>query len=643
MLKKRFRLSSIANTLAILVTLISLITFSVLGTIMYTYVKGMIVDKQEELIQSKTNAIVEQIDALFKEKGTLVKQMSTNRVFQKYIETTPNSAQAKTSPYAAETLATMADIKDSDPTLLDTWVASNTANGGNGLWYEHDDVVSGADFVLNVRPYYEPVRAADGVYFSDPYVDSSTGNINLGIFHPVKDNSNKFIGFVAADIAMTAMPSIMQSYSLGESGYAILLSKSGDILYHPDKDKVLKEKLTDDKGELGAVAKKMVEGQSGLQLINDNGVNRYIGYATSKDTGWSVGLTITQKEVMSDLKTFTILTVSGFSISVLFLVIITYWALRYILRSIPQLLAKLKLIENGDLTVQFDSSSGNEIGQIAQGIRSMVQQVYNMIRTIADTSQSLTSSAAEISLTTEEVARGSMQQAESAQTASELVKDLTNAVSVVSKRAQEAVELTEKTNRGALAGGDAVRKTINSMDHLTVRMSNLEQDSNKIGDIIQVINEISEQTNLLALNAAIEAARAGEQGRGFAVVADEVRKLAERSGEAAKQIAAIITGMQHSTQESVKAVTETADLSRQTGQELERIVNMAGEVARQSEEIARDSQNQSVKTAEVMREIESIAAVSEEAAAAAEQTASSSQTLTSLSESLNSVVKRFNV
>ncbi|AZN42492.1 methyl-accepting chemotaxis protein [Paenibacillus albus] len=643
MFKHRFKLSSIANTLALLVTIISLITFSVLGSIMYSYSKRLIVQQQEDLILSKTQAIVQQIDALFKEKGTLVNQMATNKLFQKYIETTKSTADIVTSPYAAETLSTLSAIKDTDKNLLDTWVASDSANGGKGFWYEHDKAHSKADFDIKARPYYQPALAAEGVYYSDPYVDAGTGNLNIGIFHKVNDDQGKFIGFVAADLGMKDMPAIMQSYTLGETGYSMLVSKSGDLLYHPDKDKVLKEKLTDDKGELGEVAKKMVAGESGLALINDNGVKRYIGYAMSKETGWSVGLTVTQKEVMSGLKSFSVLTLAGFTISLIFLVAITYWALRYILRSIPVVLAKLKQIENGDLTVQFDVNSNNEIGKIASGVQSMVQQVYQMIRTIAETSHSLTASTNEISVTTEEVARGSMVQAESAQTATELVKKLTDAASQVSKRAQEAVELTVQTNSGAEAGGEAVRRTIESMENLMDRMSKLEKDSNQIGMIIQVINEISEQTNLLALNAAIEAARAGEQGRGFAVVADEVRKLAERSSDSTKQIVSIIAGMQNSTQESVDAVRETADLSRQTGQELERIIAMVGEVARQSEGIATESQKQVSGAQEAMREIESIAAVSEEAAAAAEETAGSSHTLSTLSESLNEVVKKFKV
>jgi methyl-accepting chemotaxis protein len=203
--------------------------------------------------------------------------------------------------------------------------------------------------------------------------------------------------------------------------------------------------------------------------------------------------------------------------------------------------------------------------------------------------------------------------------------------------------MSEQTVNIAREGAEALQITLNGMNQVSGQMNRLESDSHEIGNIIEVIDEISEQTNLLALNAAIEAARAGEQGRGFAVVADEVRKLAERSGEATKQITAIIQGMQKSTELSVKVVAAGVDQTRETGQAFDRITRMVNQTASRVVEIAAASEEQSAQSTEVMQSVENIAAFSQETAAASEETASSSQSLAELAEELNRLVVVFKV
>ncbi|MFC5530372.1 methyl-accepting chemotaxis protein [Cohnella yongneupensis] len=298
---------------------------------------------------------------------------------------------------------------------------------------------------------------------------------------------------------------------------------------------------------------------------------------------------------------------------------------------------------NGDLREIATARSKDEIGVLATSFNGMMDNLRKLIGQTLDSAQSVAAAAQEISATTEEIAKGSTGQAEAAQTISELVQEMTRAVNAVADNAESVATLSDRTRRGAEEGGAAVLASIKGMERLSKQMHLLEQDSEKIGQIIEVIDEIAEQTNLLALNAAIEAARAGEQGRGFAVVADEVRKLAERSGEATKQIATIIKGMQNNTDHSVKAVEEASELSAKTGATFDNIVRMVGETATQVAEIAAASEEQAVQSEEVLRAIETIAAASEQSAAAAEETASSSHALAQLSDELNQNVTIFKV
>ncbi|OPH60268.1 hypothetical protein BC351_17370 [Paenibacillus ferrarius] len=312
-------------------------------------------------------------------------------------------------------------------------------------------------------------------------------------------------------------------------------------------------------------------------------------------------------------------------------------------RTVQSLLSVVTKASAGDLRDKAIVKTKDELGSLASSFNEMLDNLRALIGQTVSSSQNVAAAAEEISATTEQIATGSMHQAESTQTVNHLFKELSVAIDSVARNAEIVAEMSEKTRNGAKEGGIAVQASITSMGNVSKQMSLLEQDAMKIGQIIEVIDDIADQTNLLALNAAIEAARAGEQGRGFAVVAEEVRKLAERSGEATKQIAIIIKGMQTNTDLSVKAVSEAADLSERTGIQFDNIVHMVANTAQQVSEIAAASEEQSAQSEEVLTYIQNIAAVSQQSAAAAEETASSSQSLARLADDLNQSVSNFKV
>jgi methyl-accepting chemotaxis protein len=332
-----------------------------------------------------------------------------------------------------------------------------------------------------------------------------------------------------------------------------------------------------------------------------------------------------------------------FAISILVLSILSITVISVIRSSIKEFIEKLRQLSEGDLTLKLNTDLTNEFGTMNTALNKTVLSLKTTVSAILTSAESVAAAAQQISASTEEIASGSNNQASAAQTMNELFQELSAAINSVALSAVEAAELSDRTMEIANDGGKVIRSSIIGMNSVNEQMSKLEADSSKIGEIIEVIDDISEQTNLLALNAAIEAARAGEQGRGFAVVADEVRKLAERSGEATKQITEIIKQMQANTKGSVIAVQEGVASSQKTGEAFEEIISMVNSSATKVSEIVAASEEQAAQTSEVQVSIESISAVTQETAASSQETASTAQSLAGLADELHHAVAIFKI
>lgn len=348
------------------------------------------------------------------------------------------------------------------------------------------------------------------------------------------------------------------------------------------------------------------------------------------------------KEASADLfvssRNITIVTIVA---AVLISALLGYIISQIISRPLSRVTQLVREVADGNLHNTLDINQKDEIGQLAKGMNSMIVNLRGIVNNIMGHSLSLSAASQQISASTQQIASGSASQANDAQMISELFKELSAAIHAVAHNTEQASELSDETIRIAEQGSEIIQSSSDSMKSVSRQMTRLEEDSQKVGDIIGVIEEIADQTNLLALNAAIEAARAGEQGRGFAVVADEVRKLAERSGEATRQITGIIKGMQENTRASVQSVQESAELSERTGEAFERIVSRVNDAGQKVVEIAAASEEQAAQTSTVLSAVENISATTQQSAAGSEQTAATAQSLAQLAEELQRSVSVF--
>ncbi|WP_438866585.1 methyl-accepting chemotaxis protein [Pseudomonas sp. L1(2025)] len=331
------------------------------------------------------------------------------------------------------------------------------------------------------------------------------------------------------------------------------------------------------------------------------------------------------------------------------------WITRLISAPINAAVDSAQRIASGDLTQRIQPGSSDETGQLLKALGNMQGSLKDTIEQIANASNQVARSAEELNAVTEESGRGLGRQHDEIQQAATAVTQMSAAVEEVARNAISTSQASEAANALAISGRDQAQEAVTAINNVNCEISasslmveDLAGQVREIGKVMEVIRSIADQTNLLALNAAIEAARAGEQGRGFAVVADEVRALAARTQASTVEIESMIGTVRNAAEQAVRAMTnsqsttvKTQRLAEATGQSLERIAHNVSEINDRNLVIASASEEQANVAREVDRNLVNIQDLSTQTAAGAHQTSASSQELARLAVSFNELVARF--
>lgn len=662
--RKSFGLTKAIITSVIIITSVSLLMLTVIGFfVSYSKVKDGIFSTTEQSL------------AVYSEE--------VNQWLTRQAEFT--AAQAN----AAGKLAEVSEGHQNNDAFIDSVMPLNNALLDCYTAYEDvslymavtDTSTLPEGFDATTRGWYQNAKNTRSTIFTAPYIDTATGRMIITVASPIYEN-NEFVGVFACDITLDSVMQLVGEMKITENGYPVLIDSDNNFMIHGNEaynpavadGAAVITSCADVEGDYNTVISSLSEEIYFDSNTDWDGQAKYFAFTKLSAADWSIGYVMPESDINGELIGLAVTYIVLFIVFFLVANIVVLMVTKIQMKPLKKISAVAERIAAGELSATFDYNSGDEIGQLCTNFASCTEttrkyisdisdkldrlahgdftveiteeyigdyssikvSLQNIIDSMRNTLNNIEIASAQVHMGASSMAETSSYLAQGVSVQTALIDEIVTAVNAAGQKIHENVKLTDNARVISDKTAADVEQSNEQMRNLLEAMNEIRHTSDEIQKINKTIEDIAFQTNILALNASVEAARAGDAGKGFAVVADEVRNLAGKSAEAANQTTLLI-------QNSTDAVEKGMRYAQQTAQSMSMVVEQTKEVDEIIMNIAASSHEQDTYISEISEKANAVSGHVTSSAANAEESASASVELNSQASILKQLMEKFTV